>query len=239
MVLHRDTETKHKDRIVRWVCKCECGTIASVSGASLRNGDSKSCGCYKIEKLTTQKVYQGEQSGLLTVIKRTHDIQKYGRRTTMILCQCECGNKVEIRLADFVSGDVRSCGCLSTSINEVNVRKYLTEHNIPFVEQANFPDCVGESGWRLYYDFYIPRKKATSLFIECQGNQHYKPIDYFGGQEVFEHIVINDNAKRLYAKKRNISLIEIDCSKRPSKTQIYKELDRIAERFDLMNYDLY
>lgn len=35
------------DHCIHWICKCECGTIKSISGRSLRNGDTKSCGCLK------------------------------------------------------------------------------------------------------------------------------------------------------------------------------------------------
>ena len=32
-----------------WLCKCECGNINTVQGGHLRNGHSKSCGCFKRE----------------------------------------------------------------------------------------------------------------------------------------------------------------------------------------------
>lgn len=35
------------DGSTHWLCKCDCGTIKSISGKSLRNGDTKSCGCLK------------------------------------------------------------------------------------------------------------------------------------------------------------------------------------------------
>lgn len=35
-----------------WVCKCECGSEKIVYGVSLRNGNSKSCGCLKSEVLS-------------------------------------------------------------------------------------------------------------------------------------------------------------------------------------------
>lgn len=37
---------------VLWLCRCECGTEKVVSGNSLRNGRSKSCGCYKLDRIT-------------------------------------------------------------------------------------------------------------------------------------------------------------------------------------------
>lgn len=30
----------------RWLCKCDCGNETTVRGTSLRNGDTRSCGCY-------------------------------------------------------------------------------------------------------------------------------------------------------------------------------------------------
>lgn len=33
-----------------WICQCECGTIKSVDGNTLRNGKSTSCGCQKFSK---------------------------------------------------------------------------------------------------------------------------------------------------------------------------------------------
>lgn len=33
-----------------WKCECECGKEKNIDGSSLRRGDTKSCGCYRIEK---------------------------------------------------------------------------------------------------------------------------------------------------------------------------------------------
>lgn len=45
----------HKDKggNAFWKCKCECGNMIVVKGASLRNGHTKSCGCY--HKKVSQK----------------------------------------------------------------------------------------------------------------------------------------------------------------------------------------
>lgn len=36
----------------RWLCRCDCGTEKVVNGKSLRNGHSKSCGCYQREEVS-------------------------------------------------------------------------------------------------------------------------------------------------------------------------------------------
>lgn len=35
---------------VFWLCRCDCGTEKLVSGSVLRGGNSKSCGCYRVER---------------------------------------------------------------------------------------------------------------------------------------------------------------------------------------------
>lgn len=44
-------ERKGKYTGAFWKCKCDCGTIVVVQGASLRKGESKSCGCFRLEKI--------------------------------------------------------------------------------------------------------------------------------------------------------------------------------------------
>jgi hypothetical protein len=38
----------------RWECLCDCGSKLVVDGKSLRNGNTKSCGCYKLEIITAR-----------------------------------------------------------------------------------------------------------------------------------------------------------------------------------------
>lgn len=43
-VVFREGADKHKK--VTWRCKCDCGKVIVTEGQSLRNGDTKSCGCF-------------------------------------------------------------------------------------------------------------------------------------------------------------------------------------------------
>ena len=50
----------------------------------------------------------------------------------------------------------------------------------------------------MFLDFYIPSK---NIAIECQGIQHFRPIEKFGGEKEFEKVVSK-------AKQENKSVID-------------------------------
>ena len=45
-VLEEEPQRDPRGR-VKWVCRCDCGSIVSVAGADLRSGNTKSCGCLR------------------------------------------------------------------------------------------------------------------------------------------------------------------------------------------------
>lgn len=47
-VLEQSTE-RHATGYIQWVCRCDCGTVCTVLGRRLKNGNTKSCGCRKLE----------------------------------------------------------------------------------------------------------------------------------------------------------------------------------------------
>ena len=58
----------------------------------------------------------------------------------------------------------------------------------------------------LPFDFYLP---IENICIEFNGLQHYKPIEYFGGEKEFEKRKINDKIKQDYCVENSIELITI------------------------------
>ena len=56
------------------------------------------------------------------------------------------------------------------------------------------------------FDFYLP---DNNICIEYQGQQHYYPIEHFGGKDRFEEQVQRDLIKKEYCKNNNVILIEI------------------------------
>ena len=48
---------KTKDGKIRWLCQCECGNTALVTRRELKCGKTRSCGCYKREKMTKHGMF--------------------------------------------------------------------------------------------------------------------------------------------------------------------------------------
>ena len=46
-----------------WLCECDCGKVVCVAGLSLRNGDTKSCGCYRKDASRIHQTKHGAYRG--------------------------------------------------------------------------------------------------------------------------------------------------------------------------------
>ena len=85
------------------------------------------------------------------------------------------------------------------------IQKFLIENNISFIFQYDIKCPINFLGIA-YIDFYLP---DYNIFIEYNGRQHYEPISFFGGKDVFEKQQKRDNFVRNYCQENNIELIEI------------------------------
>ena len=103
---------KNKNKQTYWKCKCECGTEKSVNGARLKNGSSKSCGCLsrEITAKRSMKDITNQQFGRLTAKYPTN---KRDNGKIIWVCECECGNTIEVPVDRLTCNITQSCGCLS------------------------------------------------------------------------------------------------------------------------------
>lgn len=86
---------------------------------------------------------------------------------------------------------------------------WLISNKFDYKSQVRFPGLKGLGAGSLTYDFGIKKAGKYICLIECQGIQHYEPLEIFGGEEQFARQLEHDKLKREYAEKRNIKLIEI------------------------------
>lgn len=228
LVLKRanDYIRKNGTRDICWLCRCDCGREVVVRGTNLRYGTSKSCGiCSRSQSNMGkhQKDLTGLKFGRWTVLyENGRLLEPRGRIVPLWHCRCDCGVERDIRAGTLVSGLSLSCGCykydklvnnakkgFKQSKAEKCVDEYLKENNYYYETQAIYSDLRGDSGYPLSYDFLLYIDNDPKLLIECQGKQHYEPIEYFGGVKQFKVQQDNDEKKRNYAKQHNIDLLEI------------------------------
>lgn len=171
--------------------------------------------------------------GLWTVKERAETRHyKSGGQAVCWLCECQCGTLKSVPGRDLKSGASQSCGCISNmSWLEYYTKQYLREHNISFEYQKKYEDLQGVGGKLLSYDFVVLEGNKPICVIECQGEQHYRPIKKFGGAKQLLRQQIHDELKKKYAEKiLQIPLYEIlyTCM---TKEAVYERLSEIFCKF--------
>ena len=92
------------------------------------------------------------------------------------------------------------CPKCNSSKLESEIRLMLDEQGVKYkCRERKIPWLKG-----LELDFYIP---AKNIAIECQGIQHFKPIEYFGGEEKFKYTIENDSIKRKLCEENGVRLL--------------------------------
>ena len=96
------------------------------------------------------------------------------------------------------------CPCCNQSIGERQISIYLSNSGFVYKSQHTFSDCRYKKC--LPFDFYLP---DYNICIEYDGEQHFRPIEYFGGEDGFVERKRNDAIKNAYCNKNNITLLRV------------------------------
>ena len=96
------------------------------------------------------------------------------------------------------------CNSDNKSKMEENIHILLEQHNIKHERQKTFQWLKYKRN--LFLDFYIPYKK---IGIEVQGEQHFVPVQRFGGEEFFKQQQERDKIKKKLCKQHNVKLFYI------------------------------
>ena len=193
---------KRLHRSIIWKCKCDCGNEHEVTSNNLNGGRVHSCGKQDCPYHKTYDNLKGQKFGLLTALYPT--TMKDGSHMYW-MCQCECGNQHEVSSNRLKNGSTQSCGCISTSIGEINIKKILEDNNISYAEQYTFSDLKNIKPLR--FDFAIFENNKLVRLIEFDGIQHFKEQEYF--THGLTEIKNNDIIKNKYCKDNNIPLVRI------------------------------
>ena len=93
------------------------------------------------------------------------------------------------------------CGCpiCKSSHLEMEIKNWLDNNNVEYVYQYRNKIFGLQS-----LDFYLPK---YNIAIECQGEQHFRPVKYFGGIKEYNKVKKLDKIKKEICDNNNIKLI--------------------------------
>ena len=119
-----------------------------------------------------------------------------------IICK-KCGKHFKQTPNNHINQQ-NGCPFCNESKLEKEVEMFLNKKHIIFEKQKRF-NWLG----RQSLDFYLPK---YNIGIECQGEQHYKPVD-FGGKgikwatEQFKYTIKKDNIKKRKCENNGVKLL--------------------------------
>lgn len=115
-----------------------------------------------------------------------------------------CGHEWEASIGNRVSGT--GCPICRESKGERAIKNHLISKNITYEKQYRFEKCRDK--YKLPFDFAIFIGNKIAL-IEYQGQQHFFPIEIFGGEKVYNETINRDEIKRKFCLQVKIPLLVI------------------------------
>ncbi|AZU61076.1 hypothetical protein [Neobacillus mesonae] len=120
-----------------------------------------------------------------------------------------CGGVFDVHPYAFIKRQSCCLLCESSRVSrgEKRIMKYLESERIPYKMQYSFDDLVLQKA--LKFDFAILHEDKPLMLIEFDGEQHFKSVEHFGGDEKFEITKLRDEIKNQYCRSKNIKLLRI------------------------------
>lgn len=102
--------------------KCRCGAEKVIDLSTLRQGQSKSCGCLqRLNPIT------GDRRNRLVFVKEVEPRISSSGKTRIGVFRCDCGNEMTTSLSEWNNGATKSCGCLRVERNQERARINLQQ----------------------------------------------------------------------------------------------------------------
>lgn len=149
---------------------------------------------------------------------------KYINVKTYVILECYIHGDFYQKPNGHLNG--QGCPMCKSSKGELLLYNVFIKNKIKVEKEYKIPN----NNFR--YDFYLPE---YNLLIEFHGKQHYKAIDYFGGEQGLKLIKERDRYKIFLAKFNNIPIMffnykHLKMNKNKFETMILETLQKIKKR---------
>jgi len=195
-------EIKNFYQKVRIKCPVHGWFIQSVADHLRKHGCIE---CHRPNRGSSQRLLLGEFIEKANNIHNNiYDYSKvvYTNNHTKIIIGCKTHGDFQQTPASHLKSN--GCPICKSSKGEIKIKEFLEKRNILFKQQKTFSGCKNKQ--LLQFDFYLPDLNSC---IEYDGMQHFKAIEYFGGEKGLIETKKRDIIKNEYCKQNNISLLRI------------------------------
>lgn len=186
-------------------CQCDCGNNVCVSTTDVISGHTQSCGCLQRER--SSDVAMKDFSGLVTNygVRLLCRYNQNEKGQWMWMCECGvCGKHFVALPAKIKNGHITSCGCRKQSSHEQYIEEVLKRENVVYKRQYTTPACRNKQV--LLFDFALFQNNELLALIEYDGQQHFKAVDLFGGEEALIRTQQRDRIKDKFCQENGIAL---------------------------------
>ena len=156
--------------------------------------------CGKTQKLTTEKFIEKAKQ----IHGNEYDYSKveYVNCDTKVCIICpEHGEFWQTPHNHLNMQGCPQCNNCKNSILSQKIKNVLNLNNIDYIQEQTFEWLIDKS--HLYIDYFLPK---YNIGIECHGIQHFKSVEYFGGEEEFYNQQKRDLLKYALCKEHGIKI---------------------------------
>lgn len=180
----------------------EHGEFWQVVNTHLRGHDCPGCG-YKINSIKRTKSLEKFIEDAKNVHGDKYDYSEtvYVNAKQKLAIRCKIHDMVFWQKPNaHLNGN--GCPICAQSHLEADVLRFLKSQKIAFEAEKAFDWLVYKES--MYLDFFLPE---YSVAIECQGEQHFRSCDYYGGPVAFRVTKNRDERKRVLCEEHGIKVL--------------------------------
>jgi hypothetical protein len=199
------SETKYKNYLTKVNIICPIhGEFEELPQEHIKGSGCKKCGVEKTKKFTVLGVDKFiEKANKIHNNKFDYSNVNYINSYTKVEIVCPKHGSFFQNPGDHLNSKA-GCPICKESKGERFISQLLQSYNIIFTPQKSFEDLKHKR--LLYYDFYLTE---LNICIEYDGEQHFKPILYWGDEKAFKELQLKDKLKNEYCISNNIPLLRL------------------------------
>lgn len=189
-------------RMIHW----DCGTKFRVSPDNFYVGQRCPL-CVGRKRRTTEEFYQEVRDLVGDEYTFYGDLKRLDSK--MPVTHNKCGHNYEVSPTSFITNSARCPNCYHSKGEEA-VANVLQRISTEYIREYKF-DELGQKR----FDFYLPELNAV---IEYDGEQHFEPVELWGGEENLKKVQESDKIKDEFCASESIGILRIP----------YWEIDKIS-----------